>query len=130
MNENKTSIKISLKTLYFALKDENLPVLSRVLIFITLGYALSPVDLIPDFIPVLGYLDDLVIVPFLIGLTIKSIPKEIFEKAKEKAMIEKIELKKNYFAAFLFIIIWIIVAVFILRIVIKIVKWAGKAKFL
>jgi len=45
-------------------------------------------------------------------------------------MIEKIELKKNYFAAFLFIIIWIIVAVFILRIVIKIVKWTGKAKFL
>ena len=125
---DKISIKKSLKMLYFALKDEKLPLLPRVLIILALGYALSPIDLIPDFIPVLGYIDDMVIVPFLMGLAIKFIPQEIFERAKEQAEKEKIELRKNYFAASLFIIIWIIVVVFIIRMIIKIVRLINTKK--
>ncbi|MGD1830479.1 MAG: YkvA family protein [Spirochaetaceae bacterium] len=92
----------------------------KLLILFTLAYALSPIDLIPDFILVLGLLDDLIILPTLITLSIKSIPKDLLEESKKKAFLEPVSLKKNWFFAVLFILIWIIL---ITALVLSIVKY-------
>ncbi len=58
--------------------DSRTPRVAKILLWIAIGYALSPVDLIPDFIPVIGYLDDLVIVPVLLYIAMKSVPKDVY----------------------------------------------------
>lgn len=90
----------------------------KIIIIFTLGYALSPIDLIPDFIPILGYLDDLLIIPVLISLSIKFIPYEIMEESRKKAEEEPLTLKKNWFFAAIFAAIWItLLAVIVLSII-------------
>jgi hypothetical protein len=64
-----------------------MPVMPKLLIIITLGYVLSPINLIPDFIPILGYLDDLIILPALIALSLKVIPKPIMEKTGLRGLV-------------------------------------------
>ncbi|MDR2951995.1 MAG: DUF1232 domain-containing protein [Treponema sp.] len=84
MNSAK-ELKYNLSALYLAYKRKDVPLLAKILIIITVGYALSPIDLIPDFIPVIGYLDDLIILPLLIIFSLKLIPKEIMDECKEQA---------------------------------------------
>jgi uncharacterized membrane protein YkvA (DUF1232 family) len=67
------------------LKDRRTPRLAKVLLGLAVGYALSPVDLIPDFVPVLGYLDDIVLVPALVILALKMVPREVIEDCRLKA---------------------------------------------
>ncbi|KAF0226845.1 MAG: hypothetical protein FD133_1096 [Erysipelotrichaceae bacterium] len=81
------SIKLMIPTLYFAMKHKETPIFPKVLAAIVVAYALSPIDLIPDFIPVLGFLDDAVILPGLIALIIKLIPQKILEECKEQARV-------------------------------------------
>jgi uncharacterized membrane protein YkvA (DUF1232 family) len=72
------------------------------------AYAFSPIDLIPDFIPVLGYLDDLILLPIGIAVTIKLIPKEIMRECLEKASSDLSKKKhKNWIAGAIVILIWI-----------------------
>jgi len=78
-------IKIESYTLAYVYRHKQTPWYAKLSIIITLGYLLSPIDLIPDCIPVLGYLDDLIIVPLLIILSIKLIPNDILEECREKA---------------------------------------------
>ncbi|CAF0981495.1 unnamed protein product [Adineta steineri] len=78
-------IKLESYTLVYCYQDEECPWYAKLSIVITLGYLLSPIDLIPDFIPILGYLDDLILVPLLIILSIKLIPNHILEESREKA---------------------------------------------
>lgn len=119
LKDKARKLKTEITTLYYAYQDPKLDLLPKIIILFTLGYALSPIDLIPDFIPVLGYLDDLVIVPALISLSIKLIPKEIFASAREKAIKEPLKLKKNnWLFALLFISIWVVlIAVIVLKII-------------
>ena len=72
---------------YFAARDSRTPWLGRGLALLVAGYALSPIDLIPDFIPVLGYLDDLVIVPLGLILVLRLIPDEVKHSAREQAAV-------------------------------------------
>ena len=67
------------------LKDRRTPRLAKFLLGLAVGYALSPVDLIPDFVPVLGYLDDIVLVPALVLLALKMVPREVIEDCRLKA---------------------------------------------
>ena len=67
------------------LKDRRTPRLARFLLGLAVGYALSPVDLIPDFLPGLGYLDDIVLVPALVILALKMVPKEVIDDCRLKA---------------------------------------------
>ena len=67
------------------LKDRRTPRLAKVLLGLAIGYALSPVDLIPDFLPVLGYLDDIVLVPALVLLALKMVPREVIEDCRARA---------------------------------------------
>ena len=64
-------LKTDIPALFLALKDDNTPIIAKIFAGITVAYALSPVDLVPDFIPVLGYLDDVILLPMLVVLTIK-----------------------------------------------------------
>jgi uncharacterized membrane protein YkvA (DUF1232 family) len=78
-------IKIESYTLAYAYRHAQTPWYAKLLIIITLGYLLSPIDLIPDCIPIIGYLDDLIIVPLLILLSIKLIPNYVLEECRKKA---------------------------------------------
>ena len=72
-------------TLWFATKDPDTPWYAKALGLFVVAYALSPIDLIPDFIPVLGYLDDVILLPGLIWLTVKMLPAEVLVICREKA---------------------------------------------
>ena len=93
---------------YLASIDQRVPWYARVLAGVTVAYAFSPIDLIPDFIPILGYLDDLIIVPLGIWLVIKMIPPAVLAECREKAAAE-IERGKpiNRVAAAIIVAIWI-----------------------
>ncbi len=72
-------------TLWFALRDPATPTLARVLAFVVVAYALSPIDLVPDFIPVLGYLDDVILLPGLIWLAVRMIPAPVLDACRARA---------------------------------------------
>ncbi|MEG3919321.1 YkvA family protein [Microcoleus sp. POL10_C6] len=93
---------------YLASTDQRVPWYARILAGLTVAYAFSPIDLIPDFIPILGYLDDLIIVPVAIWLVLKMIPPQVLTECREKAAAE-IERGKpiNRAAAVVIIAIWI-----------------------
>ena len=79
------SLRRDVMTLWFVLKHPDTPWLARALAAILTAYALSPIDLIPDFIPVLGYLDDLIIVPLGIWLLLKIIPEQVLMECRNQA---------------------------------------------
>jgi len=108
-------LKQYLTALYLAYKRKDVPIYAKILIVIIIGYALSPIDLIPDFIPVLGYLDDLIILPVLILLAIKLIPKDILEECKEEAKdLWKNGKPKKWYYGIPIIILWLLVIILIL----------------
>ncbi|MDN5334511.1 DUF1232 domain-containing protein [Sphaerochaeta halotolerans] len=108
-------LKGQLTAIYYASKDKRMPLLPKVLAGFILLYALSPIDLIPDFIPVLGYLDDLIILPALLVLTIKCIPNEVLKDAQDQAERKPISLPKNWSFSILFIGFWILILWFIVH---------------
>lgn len=75
----------ALPAVFLVLKDAQTPLSAKVLAGLTLAYALSPIDLIPDFVPVLGFLDDVLLLPALIALTVKLIPKEVWQRCRAQA---------------------------------------------
>ena len=78
-------LKAELYALYLANRDPRVPLYARVFAAVVVGYAFSPIDLIPDPIPVLGYLDDLVLIPLGIALSVRMIPEPVLAECREKA---------------------------------------------
>jgi len=72
-----------------------------------LAYALSPIDLIPDFIPVIGYFDDLVLVPFGLILLIKIVPQDLLDEYRTKAEQSDFVIEKNWITAALIVALWV-----------------------
>lgn len=96
--------------LYLAYKDPRIPWYARVWLAIVVGYAFSPIDLIPDFIPILGYLDDLVLIPAGVVIAIKLIPAPVLAECRARAKIDLIQdssIGKK--TAVVIIAIWVIV---------------------
>ena len=85
LKDKARSLKIYLPALYLALGRRETPLLAKLVAGLAVGYALSPIDLIPDFIPVLGLLDDLVLLPVLVALAIRMIPEDVLEECKLEA---------------------------------------------
>jgi len=112
-------LKYDLSALYLAYKRKDVSIYAKIIIIIAIVYALSPIDLIPDFIPIIGYLDDILIVGFLVYLSLKLIPKEIMIECRQQAegLWEDGKPKKWYYAIpvvviYLLIIIIIIKTIF------------------
>lgn len=106
-------------TLYYAYKDPRVPWYAKVLAAAVVAYAASPIDLIPDFVPIFGYLDDLVLVPLGIVLALRAVPKEVLAECRAKAQIANDQgMLKNWFTAFVIIAIWIFVGILIVRFIV------------
>jgi len=102
--------------LYLVYKNRSTPWYAKVVVAITVGYAFSPVDLIPDFIPILGFLDDAILLPVLIWLSLKLIPKQVIESCRlEAENIFKEGKPKNYIVGGIVVIIWIFIALVIIN---------------
>lgn len=100
-------VKRDAVAVYFAARDPRTPMLARCIALAVAAYALSPIDLIPDFIPVLGYLDDLLIVPLGLLLVIRLLPPEVLAESREKAMT-LLSRPKSYVAAAFMVSIWLL----------------------
>jgi len=101
-------LKAEAQVLILAYRDKRTPLTAKILIGITVGYLLSPIDLIPDFIPILGLFDDFIIVPVLIALSIKLILPTVLNDAREQLKNNPQRYKKNnWLFAALIIIIWL-----------------------
>jgi uncharacterized membrane protein YkvA (DUF1232 family) len=103
------NLKKETYTLYLVYKDSRVSWWKKLFLGIVIGYAFSPIDLVPDFIPIVGYLDDLILVPIGISIALKLIPKEIIEECRKKVMEEKKEeLPVGKKTTIVIIFIWII----------------------
>ncbi len=78
LREIKDNAKKYMELCKLLYTDSRTPKITKILLWIAIGYALSPIDLIPDFIPVIGHLDDIIIVPVLLYIAIKSVPKDVY----------------------------------------------------
>ncbi len=109
LKEKASILNREVYALVIAARDPRVPWYARVFMGLVLAYAFSPIDLIPDFIPVLGYLDDLVIVPIGIALSLKMIPVQVMTEARQKAE-EALRQGKpsSRVGAILIIAIWLI----------------------
>ncbi|TNJ63633.1 DUF1232 domain-containing protein [Paenibacillus hemerocallicola] len=107
-------LKRKVFVLYFAYKDKHTPWYAKVFAICVVAYAFSPIDLIPDFIPILGYLDDVILIPLGVALALKMMPKSVIQactvKAEERMKIGK---PKNWLAGSLIIAVWVAVLVWI-----------------
>ncbi len=105
-------LKGEIYALYLAYRDPRVPWYAKGFAALVVGYALSPVDLIPDAIPVLGYLDDLILVPLGIGIALKMIPAEVMGECRERARMAMEEgLPTNQVAAVVIVAVWLLGAI-------------------
>ncbi|PTM56584.1 YkvA family protein [Desmospora activa] len=99
-------LKRELYALYFAYRHPRTPWYAKLLTALVVAYAFSPIDLIPDFIPILGYLDDLVLLPLGIALALRMIPADVLQQSRQQA--EKMESRpKNWVTAALILLVWL-----------------------
>ncbi|MDA2391593.1 YkvA family protein [Bacillus cereus] len=111
------NLKKQLLVLYLAYRDERVPWYAKLFTMLVVAYAFSPIDLIPDFIPILGYLDDLILVPLGVYLALKLIPKEVLEDCKRKVEERQtISKPKNWITGIIIITLWILVFVWAVKI--------------
>jgi uncharacterized membrane protein YkvA (DUF1232 family) len=101
-------LKAEVYALYLAYRDPRVPWYAKVLAACVVGYAISPIDLIPDFIPGLGYLDDLVLIPLGVALTLRLIPSGVMVECRERARTELADGKPvSRAAAAVIVAIWL-----------------------
>lgn len=104
------ALKQQTLALYYACRDPDTPRLSRWLALAVIAYALSPIDLIPDFIPVLGYVDDLLLLPLACWLIIRTMPEAVWQRSLEKAQTTPVTLAKKRWMAAIIVLIWTVLA--------------------
>ncbi len=107
------TLKRDVMTLWFALKHPDTSWYARVLAAVVTAYALSPIDLIPDFIPVLGYLDDLIIVPAGVWLLLKIVPENVLvdsRAASDKWFLEQKGKPRSYVGLIVILVLWALAA--------------------
>lgn len=119
LKERAGKLKTDLPALFLALKDRETLVLAKVFAGITVAYALPPVDLIPDFIPVLGYLDDVILLPTLIVITVKLIPAPVLERCRAQSEeMWKDGKPKKWVYAIPIVLIWLVIIALLLKAII------------
>lgn len=99
--------------IYLAYRDPRVPWYAKLFAALVVGYAFSPIDLIPDPIPILGYLDDLILVPLGVALAVRMIPQEVLSESRQRAreMVERDEKPVSRAAAAVIVVLWLVLAV-------------------
>ena len=116
LKERAFSLKRDIPAVFLALKAEETPFPAKILALLTVAYALSPIDLVPDFIPVLGYLDDVLLLPAMVVLTVKLIPDEVFQRCRVEAegMWQDGKPKRWYYAIPI-VFLWLVILAMVLQ---------------
>jgi len=118
IKERAKQLKTDLPAVFLAMKHRETPFFAKALAAAAVGYALSPIDLIPDFIPVLGLLDDIIIVPALIALAVKLIPADVFAQCREEAAdLWKDGKPKKWYYAVPIVFLWLLIVFIIVKII-------------
>ena len=116
-------LKTETYAIYLAYKDSRVPWYAKILIAFVVAHTFSPIDLIPDFIPVLGYVDDLIIAPLGIALAIRMIPEEVMAECREAAQAAMGQDKPtSWRAAVVIVAIWLLVAALVVVIVFRVFR--------
>src|SRR3954452_9010325 len=111
LRQQARALKSETLALYLAVRDPRVPWYAKVTAAIIVAYALSPIDLIPDFIPILGYLDDLILVPLGIALILRMVPADVMDDCRERARIELAGNRPvSRVAAATIVLIWVLAA--------------------
>ena len=113
------TLKTEVYAIYLAACDPRTPWYARALIFFVVAHTFSPIDLIPDFIPVLGYLDDLIITPGGIWLAVRMIPPEVLAEARSTAARREIDRSVGILGATLIILVWILAALGVIYLIVS-----------
>jgi uncharacterized membrane protein YkvA (DUF1232 family) len=118
--QHARQLKVELYTLYLAYRDPRTPWYARLFAAGVVGYAFSPIDLIPDPIPILGYLDDLILIPLGVMLALKMIPPAVMAECREKAQLVMSQPKPtNWVVAGIIVAIWILLATLAIAVIIQ-----------
>jgi uncharacterized membrane protein YkvA (DUF1232 family) len=116
IKQKASALKRDVYALYYAYRDPRLSWGPRIFAACVVAYAFSPIDLIPDFVPILGYLDDLILIPAGIALALRMIPAEIMADARTKAAAALLEKKPvNWVVGGAIILLWLALAYFVFR---------------
>ena len=116
-------LKTETYAIYLAYKDPRTPWYARLFAACVVGYAFSPIDLIPDPIPVLGYLDDLVLVPLGIAIALKMIPSPVMTECREKARAAMAQGQPtNWTAAAVIVAIWLLLAALAIVVIVRTIQ--------
>ncbi len=110
---------------WYASRDKRTPWVARLLAVVVAAYALSPVDLIPDFIPVLGYLDDLILIPAGIALALRLIPPEVMATARTRAE-SSLARPNPWWMTLLVILVWVGVLALLFHLLLLLFQNNGK----
>ena len=110
--------------LYLAYRDPRMPWYAKLFAALVVGYAFSPIDLIPDPIPVLGYLDDLILIPLGVALAVRMIPEDVLSESRQKAreMAERGEKPVSRAAAVVIVVLWLVLAGLAALVVVRMVR--------
>ena len=111
------ALKNEALAVYLAAKDPRTPWYARALIFFVVAHTFSPIDLIPDFIPILGYLDDLIITPGGLWLAVRMIPPEVLDEARKTVATQGVGRSVGYVGAAIIVILWIAVLVVVIYLI-------------
>ena len=121
--QRAAQLKQEVHALYLAAKDPRVPWHAKLLAICIVAYALSPIYLIPDFIPVLGYLDDLILVPLGIYFLLKLIPPDVLAECRERARLTATaKTPARWFAASVIIAMWIALALWLIGLIFRATK--------
>ena len=116
-------LKTEVYAIYLAYKDPRVPWYAKMFAACVVGYAFSPIDLIPDPIPILGYLDDLVLIPLGVALALRMIPPQVLAECREQSREAMTQGKPvNHAAAAVIITLWILTAVFVIVVIVRLIQ--------
>ena len=108
--------------IYVAAKDPRTPWYAKALIFFVLAHTFSPIDLIPDFIPILGYLDDLIITPLGIALAVRLIPPEVMQEARSAVTSRSVDRGIGKIGMVIILLVWILAIIWGASIILRMVE--------
>jgi len=111
------SLKNEAIAVYIAAKDPRTPWYAKALIFFVVAHTFSPIDLIPDFIPILGYLDDLIITPLGLALAIRSIPADVLAEARDHVTGSSVERSVKIVGIIVIVLTWIVILIGVFRLI-------------